>query len=205
MAQHRPGHITASTVARFLTGKDPAKLLKGTETAISELALERLGICPDLADYGFDGNAATEWGNEHEAEAIEAYQAETFTLDIHGQQDVISSGSHLSCTPDGLISESGMLETKCPYNPKIHFSYLLDKSALRKEYYDQVQFQLWLSGRSYCDLVSYDPRFTVPHRLVIARIEPDQKWQEFAQIRIELVLDAVERIVNQFTQNQTNP
>jgi hypothetical protein len=202
MANHRPGHITASTVSRFLTGKDPAKLLKGTETACMELALERLGICPDLAEYGFTGNTATDWGNEHEAEAIEAYKAETFTLEVHGQQDVIRGGEWLSCTPDGLIGSIGMLETKCPFNPHKHFAYAIDPTALEDEYFDQVQFQLWLSGRKWCDLTSYDPRFIEGHRLVIARIEPNAKWQEFAQIRIELVLERVQRIFEQFNSNQ---
>ena len=188
MAQHASGFITASTVGPFLTGKG-SDLLKGGITAAKRIAMERSGKV-HISNSGFEGNKYTEWGNEHEADAIQRYEEIRFVT-VHGKQVGIADG-WLSCTPDGYIGADGLIETKCPFMEHIHMDYLLEPDTLKAEYYDQVQFQLMLSNRKWCDLVSYHPHFDDPLDIVYVRIKPDEEWQEKARDRFE----QVEKIIN---------
>ena len=184
MAKHAPGFWTASTISPILTGKDPNKLLVGGINYAKRIALERSGICNLELDLSvFSGNDATEWGNTYEAEAVERYEAAMFA-DVHGHQSHFIDG-WTSCTPDGLIGSDGLVEIKCPYNPEKHFANLTDAAWL-SDYSDQVQFQMMLTGRQWCDLVSYDPRFTEPHDLVVARVYRDNDYIELMRTRINL-------------------
>lgn len=183
MAQHAPGFITASTVGPFLTGKGDTLLAGGKSTAV-KLAMERSGLV-HIANEKWDGNRYTEWGNEHEAEAVTRYEEITFS-EVVGQQMGVADG-WLSCTPDGYIGADGLVEIKCPYMEHVYMSYILDTDTLRDEYHDQVQFQLMLTGRKWCDLAAYHPHFDEPINMVIRRIYPDPDWQERCRNRIAQV------------------
>ena len=200
MSKHRLGHITASTVSRFLTGKAPDKLLAGTITACEEIALERLGWCPELPEFGFQGNYATEWGNTHEEAALAAYERKT-GLPIHVRQKVFKSGKWLSCTPDGIIAGNRTVQVKCPHNPHNHFTYMLKPADFMKAYYDQIQFEMWLTGLPECDLVSYDPRYIEGRELLIVNVKACTEWQAFAKVRLPLVEAKIQEIIEQFNVN----
>jgi hypothetical protein len=80
------------------------------------------------------------------------------------------------CSPDSLVGDDGMLEIKCP-SPAVHVGYLLG-DKLPTTYRAQVQSQLFVTGRAWCDFLSYHP--DLPPLLV--RVEPDPKWHaKFAE------------------------
>ena len=193
MASHNPGHITASTVSPFLTGKND-KLLAGGITAAKKIAMERSGLV-DIQNKIFEGNKYTEWGNEHEADAIRRYEEEQFVT-VHGQQENVSEG-WLSCTPDGLVGDDGLVEVKCPYSEYVHLSYLLDTDELVKKYNDQVQFQMMLTGRKWCDLVSYHPHWAGGKDLLIVRVYPDPAWVDRCRSRMEQVEEVVQEVLEE--------
>lgn len=178
MAQHKPGFFTASTISSLMTGKGN-NLLAGGETFAKKIALERLNIINEDAD--FKGNICTDWGNMHEAEAISVYEIRNFVT-VTDTQKCIESG-WLSCTPDGCIGNDELIEVKCPFVPINHLDNLNGYGL--NQYYDQVQFQLMISKRKVCNLVSYDPRFKKPYNLHAVKIIPDLNWQERCMNRIE--------------------
>jgi hypothetical protein len=197
MPSHKLGHWTASTISPILTGKGDS-LLVGGVTYAKKIAMERSGIVElDPNQYGFQGNKATEWGLEHESDAIARYETDQFVT-VHSQQVGIGSG-YTTATPDGMIADDGILEVKCPYTHEKHWSYLADPDELKADYFDQVQFQLMLSGRKYCDLISYHPHYTQPFDLVIVRITPDTDWQTRCRNRIEqaeqVIREELKRVV----------
>ena len=199
MAQHAPGFITASTVSPFISGKGD-KLLAGGKTAAIKLAMERSGLV-HIANAKWEGNRYTEWGQEHEDEAITRYEEVTFS-EVIGKQVGVAKG-WLSCTPDGYIGSDGLIEVKCPYMEHIYMDYLINPEALRDEYNDQVQFQLMLTGKKWCDLVAYHPHFDESINILITRIEPDKDWQGRCLGRITQVeaiiaetLEKIEQIKN---------
>lgn len=165
----RLGKITAS---RFGLVK---KLKAGQwgETALSylyDLIGEHLTGQPSQT---FTGNDATEWGNEYEAAALEAYTKRTGRK-IRQTQTFLQHPElkFVGGTPDGLVGERGIVEVKCPYSFKNHLRTVINREV-PDEYAAQVHGHLWLSGRDWCDFVSYDPRIPKNHpaRLVIVRVE----------------------------------
>jgi len=191
MASHNYGYFTASSISPFLTGKGDV-LLKGGETAAIEIAKERLSLDGLVSpEEPWQGNDATEWGNQHEADALLRYEQQNFVSVVDRQKGVAQG--YLSCSPDGYVGEEGLVEAKCPYATKNHMEYMLNPESLRDQYNDQCQFQLMLTGRKWCDLISYDPRWAEPLDLVTVRILPDPQWQERCRSRI----DQAESIINQ--------
>ncbi len=182
----RLGKITASRfglVRKLKTGQ-------WGETALSylyDLLGEHLTNQPSQT---FTGNDATEWGNEYEAEALEAYTKRTGRK-VKGSQTFIQHPElqFVGGTPDGLVGESGIIEVKCPYNFKNHLRTVINRTV-PDEYTAQVHGHLWLSGRKWADFVSFDPRIPTRHkaaRLVIVRVE-----------RNPMILNDIENTIGEF-------
>jgi predicted phage-related endonuclease len=74
-------------------------------------------------------------------------------------------------SPDGLIGEAGLIEVKCPITAT-HIDTLLGQ-AIPGRYVTQMQWQLAVSGRRWCDFVSYDPRLPADLRLFTRRVHRD--------------------------------
>ena len=61
----------------------------------------------------------------------------------------------VACSPDGLIGDNGGLEIKCP-SQGVHVEYLLS-GKMPTKYTLQVQGFLYVTGREWCDFMSYHP------------------------------------------------
>jgi hypothetical protein len=179
MANHAKGYITSSTVHKLLTGKSD-KLLKGGRDFAKQIAMERFGVVDD--ESTFSGNGATQWGDKYEMEALARYEIETFS-EVHSMQEGVEDG-WLSCTPDGYVGKNGLTEVKCHYKSLKHMKNLLDNVWV-KTYEEQCRFQMMLTERDWCDLISYDPRWPEPYDIHWTRIERDEDWEEFCMDRIE--------------------
>jgi hypothetical protein len=182
----RLGKITAS---RFGLVK---RLKNGEwgETALSylyDLVGEHLTGEPSQT---FQGNDATKWGNEYEAEAIAEYTRLTGRKVRTGQNFLQHPELALvGGTPDGLVGERGILEVKCPFNFKNHIRTVITREV-PDEYRAQVHGHLLLSGRDWCDFVSYDPR--IPKKRRAARI---------AVVRVErspMILNDLSNTIGEF-------
>ena len=78
------------------------------------------------------------------------------------------------CSPDGYVDTDGLVEIKCQL-PKGHVQTLAYYSRNRQappDYIPQVQGQLWVTGREWCDLFFFHPDLP---KLVI-RIPRDDKY-----------------------------
>ena len=152
----RVGHCTGSefeNVMAFLkNGKEAAPRYKYR----MELISERLTGQPAeryVSKY-------MEWGTEHEPAARMAYEAHTGAMVtqpgfIHHPTIPLCGGS-----VDGLVDDDGIIEIKCP-ETCTHLETLLH--SMDDEHKPQTQGYLWITGRKWCDFVSYDPR--LPHGL----------------------------------------
>jgi hypothetical protein len=194
MAQHKLGFFTASTIAPLLTGKGSALLTGGVEFA-KRIALERIGVVNE--DEFFNGNKATQWGNEHELEAIQAFESHNF-IKTFDHQKTVEKG-WLSCTPDGYIGTDELIEVKCPFSPLIHLNNILENGL--NQYYHQVQFQMMLTERKICHLVSYDPRFKDKNSLYSIKIHADIEWQNMCIDRIQQAESIIEDVLNKLNIN----
>lgn len=167
----RLGKFTASRMKDLMArAKKDGSFLKAAQDYMDEVLSERLTgkASPKPVTY------AMQRGTDLEPEARNNYAFEVGVQisqpEFVGHPDFESVGA----SPDGYIGEDGLLEIKCPESLTKHLTYLKDKAHV-KEYWWQVQCQLWVTGRKWCDLVSYHPDFPHALQLAIARIEPDAK------------------------------
>lgn len=163
--QHKAGKWSASR-AKDLMAKGQGKT---RANLIADIVAERM---TGRYTEGFK-NAAMDRGNELEQEAREAYEFE------HGvsveQVGFIDHPTIENCgaSPDSLVGESGLLELKCQNNAR-HIAAKL-QGAHAKEYNKQIQFQLMVTGRKWCDCVSYNPNFPPELQLAVTRVERDNE------------------------------
>ena len=76
----------------------------------------------------------------------------------------------VGCSPDSLVNDNGLLEIKTKL-PHLQLDVLL-KDEMPTEHKAQVQGQIWVAEREWCDFVSYWPKLP----LFIKRIYRDQKY-----------------------------
>lgn len=158
----RLGVPTASGFAKIITPKTRKPSASADSYANELLAAWMTGIPADAAVSGF-----MQRGTSLESKARSSYE---FLRDVTVQTvgfcllDDHSAG----CSPDGLVGEDGLLEIKCPGATK-HVENLLD---MTEDHFTQVQGQLFVTGRKWCDLMSYHPE--MPPALV--RFERDETY-----------------------------
>lgn len=151
----------------------------------AELLVERLtGQANDMYT-----SPAMQWGTDNEPLARLQYELETGNEVVETgfwQHDTLMAGA----SPDGLISETGLIEIKCP-NTATHIE-TLKKREVPKQYVAQVQGQMWITGRTWCDFVSFDPRLPENTQLIIVRVERDEKYIKELADQVELFLQEVD-------------
>lgn len=177
----RLGKITASRVADVLaTGRAGAESLTRKKYR-NELIRERL-TGKRLEGYT---NAAMERGTLLEPIARAAYEIKhnVFVEQVSFVNHPVIQNAGAS--PDGLIDIDGLLEIKCP-NPETHIDYLLSEGqTLRARYFDQVQFQLAVTNRFYCHLISFDPDMIDELQLCLVEIQRDNEY--IANMEAEII------------------
>lgn len=161
-----------ATASRF---KDAIAALKSGAPAqaqrdyLTELVVERLTQQPIQRFQ----NAAMTWGTEQEPAARAAYECVTgISVEETGfvAHDTLMAG----CSPDGLVDWDGLVEIKCPWNTAVHIETLLN--GMPAEHMPQLQGQMWITGRQWCDFVSYDPRMPAELQLHVQRINRDPAY-----------------------------
>lgn len=185
----RLGHVTASNVADVMAkGKSgEAESRKKYKTKIVAERLTRQG-----QDSYF--NAAMEWGVEQEPYARMAYEvANNVLVDKTGfwhHPEI----AFLGVSPDGLVGDDGLVEIKCP-NTTTHLDYVLDDKVPAK-YFKQIQCQLWVTGRQWCDFVSFDPRLPNKNQLFIKRCPRDEAFIAEMEVEVKEFLSEVNFLVS---------
>lgn len=158
----KAGVASASNFDKIVTTK--GELSKQSTKYLYQLAGERI---TGIREQGYQ-SASMERGTQLEDEARRLYSLVT-GLSIEQVGFVYLDDKKLvGASPDGLVGSDGLLEIKCP---EIHtqVGYLLEK-CLPMTYFQQVQGQLFVTGRKWCDFVSYYPQL----RPLIVRVERDE-------------------------------
>jgi putative phage-type endonuclease len=181
----RLGKVTASKVSAVLAKKDSAT----RANYLTELVVERL----TGEQEPFFTNESMQWGTDTEPQARMAYEAHTNNLvDEEGFIDHPSI-SNFGCSPDGLIGSDGLIEIKCP-NSKTHIDTLLSGKAPNK-YIPQMQTQMAVTGRKWCDFVSFDPRLPEDLQLFVVRVERDDEYIANLEEEVSAFLKEVDETV----------
>ena len=166
----RAGILTASTIGQLIT----AKTIKPAMNDRSR------GLCQTLIAERITGHVEPVFPNramargtllEPEARRIYAEQAGQ-DVDEVGFARLDADTYTLGSSPDGLVGETGGIEIKSP-SAKVHVATVLS-GAIPDYNRAQVQAFLHVTGRDWCDFISYYPG----EPLFIIRDYPDPRWQK---------------------------
>jgi len=113
-------------------------------------------------------NKFMEHGIENEEIACMVYEFE-FGNKVNKVGFVIYN-DYVGCSPDGMINDDGLVEIKCP-SDKVYFNLLLD-NKIDPKYLWQMQMQMLVCNRKWCDYVVYNPNFK--QQIYIERVERDE-------------------------------
>lgn len=177
----RLGKVTASRVADLMA-KNKSGPAASRANYMADLIVERL---TGQRAEGFT-SAAMQWGTDTEPQARAAYE-------FHTDAQVIEEGFCLhpdipdfGASPDGLVGDVGLLETKCP-NTAAHLDVLLT-GEIPAKYITQMQAQMACTGREWCDFVSFDPRMPGEMQLFVKRVPRDSGFIVLMQAEITAFL-----------------
>ena len=144
-------------------------------------------------------NQAMQWGIEKEPEAKAAYESKTGRIirDVgfidHPRIEFCGA------SPDGFVDE-GLIEIKCP-NTSTHVSWILD-GGIPEEHKAQMTLQAAVTGRSWVDFVSYDPRMPEAQQLLVRRFYPTSEEIAVIEKEAETFLAEVEGMFEVLTRRE---
>lgn len=166
----RRGTVTASVVGQLVTAKT-LKVAANPESRnlASLLVAERVTGFTDPTYVSDD----MERGWEDEPRAIEAY-SEWRETDVTEMGFMVreEEWGRLGFSPDGLVGELGFVEVKSR-RPKKQLTTVL-AGEVPAENIAQIQAGLLVSGREWCDFVSYSGGMS----LYVKRVHADPKWHD---------------------------
>lgn len=116
-----------------------------------------------------------EWGTETEPQARAMYELDTgYSVEeiAFAHFDDVKIG----CSPDGIPHPKGLVEFKCPKTTTQIETYLSGK--MPPSHKPQVQGQMWVMEKEWCDFVSFDPRINGQASYFMQRIERDDEYIE---------------------------
>lgn len=111
-------------------------------------------------------------GVEDEPRAVEVYAARFAPVETTGFMVRDDWGFSIGYSPDGLVGDDGLIEVKSR-RQSTHLATILE-DAVPAANMAQIQCGLLVSGRSWCDYVSYSGGM----RMWRKRVEPDPLWHE---------------------------
>ena len=180
------GKISASHFSEVLSKKP------GRVTYMRKVAAER--------QYGIShesySNKAMKSGIEGEPKARAYYDGLFGPVE---QVGFVELNDYVGCSPDGLVGDYGLVEIKCPH-PSTHVKYVAGKK-MPSDYVAQVQGQLWVTGRKWCDFVSFLPHAKKGNPFWHIKVERDEKYINVLSIAVETFIQEMEKLESKIKNN----
>lgn len=164
----RCGVLTASQIGKLIT---PTLKVADNDTSrglVLTLAAERITGKVEHVYPTFD----MQRGTEDEPVARDLYAEHFAAVEEVGFITRETSGVTIGYSPDGMVSETGLLEIKSR-KPKEHLKTILSGKP-PAENMAQLMTGLYVTGREWIDYLSYSPGLP----LWVTRVEPDPAWFE---------------------------
>lgn len=196
----RKGKITGSVLGKLVkkerSGGYGLSQGKMAEDLLYKIAWERFLVDQGAMRRLEVGSRATDHGQTWEREAIEKFEQATGLQVELGGYNFISLDNKFGGTPDGFVSDGGIIEVKCPWNGGNHLKTLIKGEIYNDDHFYQCQGYLLLTDRSHAHYVTYDPDLPEGIQLAIVKVDRDE---EVIQAIHEVVGEAF-KIVDQMIQ-----
>jgi len=193
--QMRLGKVTASRVADVMSkgrGNAPSKTV---ESYMMELIAETL----TGQSKPFFENDAMRWGTETEPQARAMYSVNNGFVEVK-EVAFVEHNDQIGISPDGFVGDNGLFEAKCP-NTTTQLKRALsdDYSA---DYKAQIQMQLWVTEREWCDFVSFDPRLDCAAGYLQQRVFRDKEYIEEMKVKVYAFVEKMNELINQLKESK---
>lgn len=164
----RRGIITASVVGQLIT---PSTVKSASNDNSRSLVWEL--VAQRITGFVYPTFTSDDMARGHLAEIVarDWYSAEHAPVTQVGFMRLDAEWGSLGYSPDGLVGDDGLIEVKSPRH-KGHLEAVV-RGVVPLGYMAQIQAGLLVSGRKWCDLISW-PGGMAPH---VARVEPDEEWR----------------------------
>ena len=188
----RLGRPTASSFDKIIT--PTGKASTQADAYANMLVAEWLTGQPG----GMEPNAWMQRGTDMEPEARSFYEMDA-DAEVEQVGFLTRDDGWVGCSPDGLVGGDGLLEIKCP-SPAVHVEYLLN-AEIPGKYKPQVQGQLLIAERDWCDFLSYHPDMP-PVRI---RVERDEAFIKALSGRLDALVEAIQDKRERLTKRGIEP
>jgi hypothetical protein len=179
--QARLGIPTASMFDAVMAKGKGGGESKGRRTYMLKLIGERM-----------TGEPAESYTNNHmergkimEDEARNAY---VFMQDAEPIKVGFIRNGEKGCSPDSLLGNDGILEIKTKL-PHLQLDVILS-GQMPPEHMAQVQGQIWVAEREWCDFVSYWPKLP----LFVQRVFRDEDYIKNLSVAVDYFLEDMEKL-----------
>jgi putative phage-type endonuclease len=167
----RCGKVTASRIAD-LTARTKSGYSASRAAYMGQLLAERL---TGVVQNGFQSRAMLD-GIEREPQARAAYEFIYEPIELEEVAFINHPTIPMAgCSPDGLVMDphgtNGLIEIKCPA-VHTHIETLLSET-IDLRYVKQMQFQLAVCNRQWCEFISFHPDMPANMRLFVQRVQRD--------------------------------
>jgi len=185
----RAGMPTASCFSKLVTSTGAAS------KSMPEYAVTLAGeLFAGKPLDGFEGSRWTERGHELEDAARAKYE---FLHDVDAVQVgfITDDGESYGCSPDSIVGDDGLLEIKClkAENHIKAIMYYQKHGKIPTTYAPQVQGQMYVTGRKWCDLCFYHPDLP----MLVIRSEPIKAVYEMLNAQLQAVIVERDKINKQ--------
>jgi len=163
----RRGMVTASAVGRLITPKTikPASN-DDSRGLLAMLVAERITGWTDPTWISND----MQRGIDDEPRAVDVYSEHYAPVTTTGFMVRDDWGYPVGYSPDGLVGDDGLIEVKSRRQKKQVQTVLADEVPI--ENMAQIQCGLVVSGREWCDYISYSGGM----HMYVKRVVPDPRW-----------------------------
>lgn len=134
-------------------------------------------------------NAAMLKGCEMEPEARKYYELVTGEK-VEQIGFCTTDDGKIGCSPDGLVGKDGLLEIKCPLMTTQVERLINNKFPTT--YFQQVQGQMYVTGRKWCDFLSYYEGL----KPLLIRVERDEKFLSDLTVELKLFCENLQETIN---------
>lgn len=137
------------------------------------------------------------WGTETEPQARSVYELDN-AVEVEEVSFIKYGELSVGVSPDGLVGNNGVLEIKCP-STVTHIDTLL-YGKMPQCHTAQVQGQLWVSEREWCDFVSFDPRIKTDKSYFCVRVYRDEEYIKNLKSEVTKFAEELHELVKKLSQ-----
>jgi hypothetical protein len=144
----------------------------------------------------FFENDAMRWGTKTESQARAMYSVNNGFVEVK-EVAFVEHNDQIGISPDGFVGDEGLFEAKCP-NTTTQLKRALS-DGYSADYKAQIQMQLWVTEREWCDFVSFDPRIDCCAGYLQTRVFRDEEYIEEMKTKVYAFVKKMNELIIKLT------